>query len=217
MLSINWSDVVSVLELIRPYLIAFGIIFVLAVIVILAVKKVQEPKRYLIRSQSRVAVAIALVVIVNLICTGPMSTLLTLVSGSGTITPETQETAEAVLRGEWGYHGFVLTDYFAGFGYMDAQRSIYYGGDTCLANYDAGTNYVQNTDSATTVQHMRDASHNIMYTVVNSRAYEPENMQTGLLLYQIILIAADIIAAVLIILYEGIRVRKVYAKRKETA
>lgn len=98
MLSINWSDVVSVLELIRPYLIAFGIIFVLAVIVILAVKKVQEPKRYLIRSQSRVAVAVALVVIVNLICTGPMSTLLTLVSGSGTITPETQETAEAFGR-----------------------------------------------------------------------------------------------------------------------
>lgn len=98
MLEINWSDVLSVLELIRPYLIAFAVILVLAVVVIVAAKKIKEPKRYLIRSQSRVVVVIALVVVANLICTGPMSTLLSLVSGSGTITEETQ--AEALALGE---------------------------------------------------------------------------------------------------------------------
>lgn len=98
MLDINWSDVMSVLELIRPYLIAIAVILVLAIVVAIAVKKVNEPARYLIRSQSRVAAVIAVVVVVNLICTGPMSTLLSLVSGSGTITEETQ--AEALALGE---------------------------------------------------------------------------------------------------------------------
>lgn len=94
MLDINWSDVMSIIDLIIPYLIAIGVAIVLGIIITVAVMKVKEPRKYLIRSQARVAVLIAIVVIVNLICTGPMSTLLSLVSGSGSITAETQASAE---------------------------------------------------------------------------------------------------------------------------
>ena len=94
MLDINWSDVMSIIDLITPYLIAIGVAIVLGIIITVAVMKVKEPRKYLIRSQARVAVLIAIVVIVNLICTGPMSTLLSLVSGSGSITAETQASAE---------------------------------------------------------------------------------------------------------------------------
>ena len=96
MLEINWSDVMSILNLITPYLIAIAVAIVLGIIITVAVMKVKEPKKYLLRSQTRVAVLIVIVVIVNLICTGPMSTLLTLVSGSGAITEETQASAEAL-------------------------------------------------------------------------------------------------------------------------
>ena len=75
MLDINWSDVMNIINLITPYLIAIAAAIVLGIIITVAVMKVKEPKKYLIRSQTRVAVVIALVVIVNLICTGPMSTL----------------------------------------------------------------------------------------------------------------------------------------------
>lgn len=119
-----------------------------------------------------------------------------------------------VLRGEWGYRGTVLSDYFADFGYMDATRSIYNGGSSCLINRDVGTNYVSDTENPTTVQHMRNACHDILYTAVNSRGFEEENMTSGPMSWQIIMVVVDVVIGLLLAAFEVFVVRRGYQKRK---
>lgn len=119
-----------------------------------------------------------------------------------------------VLRGEWGFRGFVLTDYFEVAGYMDADRAIRNGNDAMLVAYDTETNHLTDTQSATSVKAMRQASKNIMYTVVNSRAYDPEKMTTGLMGWQIAAIMIDIIFAAAIIALEVVVIKR-YKKRNE--
>lgn len=85
-----------------------------------------------------------------------------------------------VLRGEWGFVGMVLTDYYGVYGYQDADRLIRNGGDFCLVNYDTETNHLTDTTSATALVSARQACKNILYTVANSRAYYEENLNPGM-------------------------------------
>ena len=47
---------------------------------------------------------------------------------------------------------------------------------------------------------MRRSCKNILYTVVNSRAYEPENIQTGLLPWHLAAVAIDAALAAALVL-----------------
>lgn len=121
-----------------------------------------------------------------------------------------------VLRDEWGFEGLVETDYYGVYGYQDADRMIRNGNDLMLVAYDTETNHVTDTKSATSLNAMKTACKNIMYTVVNSRAYDPENLQTGLMMWQIMAIVIDVILAAIIILLEVVTLKK-YKKRKSEA
>lgn len=122
-----------------------------------------------------------------------------------------------VLRGEWGFRGFVLTDYYGVYGYMDADREIRNGNDCMLVAYDTETNHLTDTESATSVQAMRQACKNIMYTVVNSRAYDPENLETGLMGWQIAAIVIDVVLAAGILALEAAAVVRYRRRVKEQA
>ena len=116
-----------------------------------------------------------------------------------------------ILRGEWGYEGMVISDYFGNYGYMDADRAIRGGTDMMLGV--AGNEAIMTERSATSVNAMRNAVKNIFYVTVNSVAYEDYEPDAIPSWMQIMYIA-DAGVAVLLVLAEVLVIRGYLKKRK---
>ena len=93
MLAINMDDVLNVLNTVAPYLIGFAVVLVLAIIVMIACQKLGKAKKYLIRSQTGLAILLAFGIVANLVAFGPMSTMISLATGGGTISEESTDAA----------------------------------------------------------------------------------------------------------------------------
>lgn len=79
MLQINMADVMNVIGSLTPYLIAIGVLFVLALIITFAVNKktVKDvATRKIVHSESWLVALVGIVVAVSMMLTGPLSTLL---------------------------------------------------------------------------------------------------------------------------------------------
>lgn len=123
-----------------------------------------------------------------------------------------EELLTNVLRDEWGFEGMVISDGFHHTGYMNSDQAIRAGGDIMLKNFDVETNHVKDQESATGIRAMRNACHNILYTVANSRACDAKRT-TGWATWKVVLTIADAAAVVLVILWEVLAARG-YRKRQ---
>ena len=67
----------------------------------------EKSQKFLIRSQSVIAAVLAILVTANTVCFGPMSTLISLATGNGTVSEKTAEEAKEVAQ-QVAEEGFVL-------------------------------------------------------------------------------------------------------------
>ena len=116
-----------------------------------------------------------------------------------------------ILRDEWGFRGAVLTDYFGGYGYQDADIQIRNGGDFCLSPMGGNTAVLDDQSSATSILAARQACKNICYTTCNSRAYATDVVLTTPT-WQIVIWAVSAVLALALVGVEFILIKN-YKKR----
>lgn len=95
-------------------------------------------------------------------------------------TGANSDLLNGVLRGEWGFQGMVLTDWFGSYGYQVTMDSVLNGNDIMLGFGSNVRTDIENLDSATMVKALRQASKNIMFTIVRSGNYTMEQENSGL-------------------------------------
>ena len=98
MLNLDMKDVLSVLQACKDYLIVAASVIVLAIVGAIVCRRAKRPLRKLLRTQCWIAMLLAIVIIPNLICTGPLSTVVSLATGGGKISDES--IAEALALSE---------------------------------------------------------------------------------------------------------------------
>lgn len=117
-----------------------------------------------------------------------------------------------VLRNEWGFRGFVLTDYFAGYGYQNGDQEIRAGNDSMLATTKI-TNHITDK-SATSLLAMRQAAKNILYTTVNGWQYENGTPDVPTPIWRTAMYVVWAVTAVLALGLEFLTIKRFLKRRK---
>lgn len=120
-----------------------------------------------------------------------------------------------VLRDEWGFKGFVLTDYFGDYGYQNGDQKIRNGNDSMLATTKI-TNHITDK-SATSVKAMRTATHNILYTAANSWQYADGEPKVDTPIWKTAMYVAWGVTAVLVIALEALAIKRYMDRKKAKA
>lgn len=131
-------------------------------------------------------------------------------------TGEHSGLLNTVLRGEWGFRGMALTDFFRnnGHGFMNADAALANGVDAMLSTFDGPENNVADPTHPTSVRQMRNACKNVMYTVVSSWAYDGGDVHVGMEGWKKAAMAVDAVLALGLVILE-VMILKGYQRRKK--
>lgn len=125
-----------------------------------------------------------------------------------------------LLRGEWGFHGFIITDNANTGVFMDAGQMIQAGADGKLTNLPTGARYTFDENNVSDYHYGREAIHNILYTVANSKAMNGGMPGSQYLAsiepYQMVIYVIDGVCGVIIALLVVLTILR-YRKKKNTA
>lgn len=125
-----------------------------------------------------------------------------------------------LLRGEWGFHGFIITDNANTGVFMDAGQMIQAGADGKLTNLPTGARYTFDENNVSDYHYGREAIHNILYTIANSKAMNGGMPGSQYLAsiepYQMVIYVVDGVCGVIIALLVVLTILR-YRKKKNPA
>ena len=119
-----------------------------------------------------------------------------------------------ILRDEWGFEGLVISDYKTSNSVMDARQMLYAGNDLILTSMPE---YMWDDAAATSpedVTILRQAAHNILYTVANSNSVNVKVLGYRTEWWITLTIVLDCIAAVGIVVWGFVVFSGTSTKRK---
>ncbi len=125
-----------------------------------------------------------------------------------------EDSLTTLLRNEWGFKGFVETDFNGSYGYMITEHCVRVGNDLKLGFNSNPTDQITHRDSATQVLALRNASKNILYTIANSGYYANGNPVGGLDNMTKMFIGIDVGVGVVLLAIEAVVIFMAIKKRK---
>jgi beta-glucosidase len=123
------------------------------------------------------------------------------------------ELLTEVLRDEWGFRGFVVTDYAVN-SYLRSEQMIRAGGDLLLMQLDNRRVPNYENPTPTQVAVLRKATKNILYTTVNSNLMNVKVLGYKLPVWQILLIVLNVVLFVGFAVWGFFVIRRALKKKK---
>ena len=126
-----------------------------------------------------------------------------------------------VVRNEWAFNGWILTDNANTRKFMDAKQMIQAGGDTRLTVMDQSQMWTFDNADDLEYYYARQAMHHLLYTVANSHAmnnsmpgseYGPQMQKSAM-----IRIGVNSLAIIGLLLLGGTAIRNARSRRRERA
>ncbi len=120
-----------------------------------------------------------------------------------------------VLRNEWGFNGFIITDYMDG-DYENVDQMLAAGGDAALNPID---NQNCQSDTAQAITYLRRATKHCLYAVVNSNAMNGFDGATKVIgakpRYHLYIVGLDITISILVLCSISFTILKLRNKKME--